>query len=210
MTGTQLLAYTRFLIQETSATFWTDANLLISLNAALREWTAIIQKSDNKYYLKSAALALLAGANTAALPSDCTGIVYYVQDNANDYRPMRWVPFNTIQHNLTDDPSGICLAGGYVYFNAKPSSAKSYTIFYFRTPTAIAAGSTEIDFPVLHHELLAYEASYIAYIRDNHDPSILMPRRKQAMDSFMTALDENIEGVPKFSRGSINANFDSY
>lgn len=199
MTGTQLYNFVKFLLTETTASFFDSTRMGEVLNYSLYKWAMRVQNSSNNFYLQSGSLTLTAAANYVALPSDCTGRVYYILDNALSYQPLKKILFNRINFDTTynADPDSFCLANGKVYFNYRPAAAKTYTIYYMRTPTTIATnGSTEIDFPPMHHDLIGYEAAVIASLRDNKDISQLMALKKEAEASLLDSLGDQVIGLP--------------
>lgn len=196
MTGNEIIAFTRFLIQETTAAFWTDPNILVCLNNSLKKYANRVNGSPNYYYLKSDSLSLTASTQYVALPSDFSGKAYYVTDDGNSDKPLKKIPFNQVDPNNTNDPESVCLVGSNIYFNSKPTTNKTYTLWYMGTPTAITANDTAIDFPVMHHALVAYDAAIPARIRGKEDYQDLAMERKILEDSFIDSLESNIEGIP--------------
>lgn len=209
MTGANLLIFTRYLLQEKDEAFWLTTNLLLSLNAALYKWAALLNKSSNNYYLKSASLSLTASTNYVAVPNDFAGTCYIVEDNGNGYKPLGKVPFSEIDPSASGNPKNICLTKAYVWFDSKPLSARTYTIQYPGKPTAIANDTTEVDFPTFHHALLAYEAAIIGRIRDKtSDITFLLQERDKLAATFIEELGDNITGISTLVRDTwpIDAN----
>lgn len=194
MTGTEILADTRALIQEASAKYFTDAQLYIFLNNALKKWVAVINKSNNMYYFDTATITHEVASRTISLPSDATGTIFGIE--ASDGSGIYFKPFNEFYQADEGEASWYSLMGMTLFLNTLASIEKDYTLYHMKLPTAIATGDTVVDFPILHHELLSYEAAIKASIRRKDEHSDLIREREMLIRNLKEDLGNQVVGEP--------------
>ena len=195
MTGTEILAHTRALIQEKSAKYFLDTQLLIFLNNAVKKWAAKMNTSNNMYYFDTDTITHTVGTRTISLPADATGTIFGIE--ASDGSGLYEKPFNEFYKADEGQATWFALVGMNLYLDTLATIEKTYTLYHFRKPTGInVEQGTEVDFPVMHHELIGYEAAIVASIRRKDEHSDLIREREMLIRSFNESLGDQVMGAP--------------
>jgi len=150
VTGADLIAKCR-LYGEIDDDYWTDANVLTSINDATKElWDRILAAPGGKAFLLevSSDLAVTSGTATVSLPSDCGVEVDQVEVKYDDgYRPLR--AFNMSERSdetvvTQSDKLGTQyrIVGSTILLSPTPTWSGYLRIWYVKVPTTITSGTS--------------------------------------------------------------------
>jgi hypothetical protein len=177
MTGSELLAFTRGLIHEAVPDFWSDATLMVNLNAAQKRIVLKMQKAADKVFYTSCTIPTVVGTQKYQLPNGilytaapkCTGKIDLLID-ATTYRIRKgdWRKFHEVDPGLPDRKVVI---GNYIYLKPTPNTIQNLTLWYWYFPTAIVNTAAEIDFLEGFEPLIALEAARTSLVKDEADLS---------------------------------------
>jgi len=204
MTGQEAIDYVRFLVQEAAAHEFSDENIIRALNSSLYKYasSAIIMAAE--MYYSSTTITLSSGTRTASLPSDCNGHIDFMEYDSviitHKLLSQQETPAN-------GNPNFFDIKGNTIYFDKKPTSDISITIYYYQLPTEITSSNLtdEIDFPTAHHYLLCFEAAILLGIRDKMDVSDLRQERDRLFANFKDLMgwrihSESNQGVDYYGK----------
>jgi len=176
MTGNEIISGLRFLIQEDTAGFFGATEVSNVLNLKLKKWANYLRGTN--FFMNTTTITIASGERTEALPSDCDGHVYCIQDESSGdvFFPVRF-----IRHDPTDTgtPRWFDVMDNTIYFDRDATSELSLTLYYYRNPTAIAATDVEIDFPPSCQEIILFDAAIMCKIRDGADIGDLVAERNE-------------------------------
>jgi len=175
MTGAEMLETLRFLIQEDTEDFFEDDKLLRIINLKMKMWASYLRKTN--WYVSSATITLAAGERTEALPAGCDGHVFCIQDETNG---DLFFSKKFVRHNPTDEgtPRWFDILNNTIYFDKKVTSASSYVLYYYRSPTTVADNTTEVDFPPTCQEIIVLDAAVLCKIRDGTELGDIVGERE--------------------------------
>ena len=162
MTGAQILVDVRAKLIETTAVFWTDAELYGHMNTAIKDlWRAISNQHQDYFWARSATVALAAdGTSLTSVPNDCTIVLGLEPADRDTYPHINFFPrrythpdFSAARAISAVDPTTwgkyfYALTGKGAPGGAGPtisvaprvSSALTLALIYVPTATTIAAG----------------------------------------------------------------------
>lgn len=106
MNAIEMLELIRDNINESTASFWTDINLMRRLNIAQRKWGVIISMTPGQWLVKSASVTPVASVIT--LPADCAKPIY-LEETVSGY-PIDWL--SSVTHRRVSRSVGTSLAPG--------------------------------------------------------------------------------------------------
>ena len=163
-----------------------------------------MQRAAERVFYGSCTIPLVAGTSSYKLPDGtlysgakrCTGKVdFFFKDGS---RPIQKADFRGFYDNTeVGPPNRYALAGEYLHVRPIPVSNENWTLMYPYFPTAIAAGSTEIDFLEGFEPMIALEAARMSMIKDEADLSDLRVELQQYWIDFReTFCGNRIEGEP--------------
>lgn len=195
------------------AAFWTTIERCRSINAAYFSLYGLAVKlSDGQAPTsKSAALAVVSGTATVAIPTDCHRItaIYYKESETQSY-PWRAIsPTDQHKWRRSLDRSSKTLAyylqGANILMVPTPSwsEATKVRIEYVPVPTGLDAANDVPSFPLAHRELIALDA--YALLKEKEQEPIgdkILMRRKELMKLFeedMSRQEQNSRVLSGFS-----------
>lgn len=178
MTSALMLARLRTLLDEASASFWTDAEIYSALSDGQREVVDILFAKGRKHNLLKPLLKTATGSDTTSsgitLPTDfkefinasyttlttedqipCNVVDYdeiFLRDKDNTYlTPIRATPVVYLKAT-----TGLRL----IYFEPT-SSHCDYSIVYLKQPTEIDVSTQPILSPETHESIIMYAYSFL-------------------------------------------------
>ena len=210
MTGDELIAFTRQLIHESNPDFWTPINLLASLVSAQKRLAMKMQRAAERVFYGSCVIPTVIGQKPYALPNGtlysaakkCMGKIDLLQ--YSNEPPLRKADIRTFYDTATGTPRYIAIAGDYFYLHPTPNLVMSFTCWYPYFPTAIAAGSSAIDFIDGFEPMIALEAARMSMLKEEADVSDLRYELASYWQDFKeTYCGNRIEGEPDIPLSSI-------
>lgn len=192
MTSVQMLSRVRDLLDENSASFWSDANIYVYLSEAQRQLTNIALKlyqakrdimpntpiPDVLRPLITVVVNLAfgsTGTSTVALPSDYLSDIHVeYDDNASSPIPAfrvgenqnRYFNQNNSFLKSTQAQYTYWVDGANLNFGTAVSGTGAYRLTYLKQPTEINATPTNPILPSYTHEALCQYAVAEGYKRD--------------------------------------------
>lgn len=167
MTGTELLAFVRSLIHESEAKFWTDDELIMYLNVALRFYSTKLANGNADWYHKTSTLNFATGSNSVAAPADYNGHLDFMSHNDAIVTPIE---YDQLFDGTVGSPTNFCIRHNTVYVYPTPNTSYTLSIAYWYKPTPITSAtlSSVVDFPDALAPLLGYEAALMAVLKDEN------------------------------------------
>lgn len=183
-----LIASVRRHLNETTASFWTDAELLQYLQEGAADlWKALVGVNEDHFLTLSSSASLPANVNTlSSVPSDCFRIKTIEPTTLSSYvntffRPADWGSPEFLRARSLDacDPQGqvfyydLIGAGApagtvSIYVAPKSSSTVGLTLSYVQTIGTLTTGSNNPIPGESDHALIAWTVAY-ARSRERED-----------------------------------------
>jgi hypothetical protein len=168
MTPSDVLSRVRDQLAETTAAFWTNAELYRYMADGEREVNLMVS-----YNIVVTAATTTTGTSGYALPSSCLSVMRLTYDGV----PLRKTDRNLRDRDALDMPSygGTLQSGspthfyeftGYAYLWPTPDAAKTINYFFLKDPTEVASGTTAFTIPANYHNCLQDYVLYRAYLKD--------------------------------------------
>lgn len=107
MNSIEQLELLRDNVNEATASFWSDVNLVRRLNMSQRKWALKVAQSPGQWLIKSASVT--PSASVITLPSDCSKPVYLEETSSG--RPINWL--HSVTHRRVSRGVGTSLEVGY-------------------------------------------------------------------------------------------------
>lgn len=199
----QMRTRVRYMLNETTASFWTDAMLNQWINDACDDLAR-----DTETLLKVTSPALVSAANTQdiAAPTDLLRIhrivhKYNSETQQNALHPMDLSAMDSVWGSRSDmqgRPCYFALWGTNPSVTIKlfpvPTAAGTLTVYYYRRPVAASADGDSVDVAGGWEELVENYCEYRAKRRDQ-DPSwqeakALYDEKKSSMISHTRRLTD--------------------
>jgi hypothetical protein len=177
MSGNQLLALARGYIHEAVPDFWSDAQLLIHLNASMKRIVLKMQRAADNVFYTSCPIPTAVGIQRYLLPNGvlytaapkCTGKIDLLIDaDGNRITKGDW---RTFQETDPGSPETKVIIGNYVYLKPTPDTIQNLVLWYWYFPAAIVDSAAELDFLEGFEPLIALDAVRAALIKDEADLS---------------------------------------
>jgi len=107
MNAIEQLELLRDQVNEATASFWSDVNLVRRLNMAQRKWAIIVAMSPGQWLVKSASVT--PSASVITLPTDCSKPIYLEETSSG--KPISWLA--GVGHRRVSRSVGTSLDVGY-------------------------------------------------------------------------------------------------
>jgi hypothetical protein len=102
VTGAELLAATRRKLLETSAVFWTDAEIYEQISAGVKDlWRAIANQHQDYFWAQDATISFAADATTITAPASCTIVLGLEPADPASYPSMHFFPTRYTDPKMT-------------------------------------------------------------------------------------------------------------
>lgn len=180
---------------------WTDTMLTRWINLGLRDVArraeVVLDRDD---------IAAVSGTQEYSLPSDLLRIyrVEYTRTGDNQIYPLEFKDFNNLDgvwwtsQSITEGTPAYFTTWGMsptaklkVY--PTPSSAGSFKVFYYRTPTTLVADGDIAEIPEGWADIVVNYCEYVALRRDAD------PRWQEAKALYEQSLDDMMETTRRLS-----------
>lgn len=171
MTPADLITTVRDQVYESSASFWTDAELYRYATQAEQEIADLVECSE----ATDATTSTVSGTQEYAKPTDCE----YIKRVTWDGMPLKRIDFrdkdtvSNVGYGTTTDTSGqpeyYYEWGANVGVFPVPTTAKTLKFWYVSKPAALSAASTAFTVPNLFHSALVDYVLYRMYAKDQDD-----------------------------------------
>ena len=163
MTRSEVRTFVRKIIDEPFATgTWSNAMLNAHIDAAYEFLVNKVRNANSKHYYSTSTITTVATTRNYDLPTDCIASNIFDLTDSDGYS---LVADDIRNFNTTDTGTEAVyydVVNNDVYLDPVPSSVKTYTLSYFRVPTALSADTTELDFPTGFHRIVSYKAAILA------------------------------------------------
>lgn len=173
-----LLADVRSRLDESTARFWTDAELIRWINEGLR----VVARRTETLEDAETTLQSIAGGAKYALPAACQRVhrVEFAPSSASIVYPMELKSYyemdelwGTQQLISRSYPSYAVFWGAppniIMQVYPVPSQMGTFNIFYYRLPKALAGASDVADISEGWHDLVVLYCEYVALRKDRDD-----------------------------------------
>lgn len=168
MIPSDVLSRVRDQLAETTAAFWTDAEIYRYITDAEREINLTVECN-----IATTAHTTTTGTSGYTLPADCLSVYRLTYDG---------VPLRRLDRNKRDidgldmpgyggtgqsgDSTHYYEVGGYVYLWPNPSRAVTIDYQFLKQPSAVTTSSTAFTVPANFHTPIQDYALYRAYLKD--------------------------------------------
>ena len=170
MTPLQILDSIRDQVYETSANFWSDAEIYRYMWQAECEIAGLIECNE----LKNVSVSTVASQQEYTLPAGVLDITRVLYGNKPlkkvSKREKDFYDFNTVTStDYNGEPDSFYEYGSLIGLYPVPTAIQVITLYYNGQPTEIAAASTTFSIPELfHHYLIDYCLSRM-YAKDQDE-----------------------------------------
>lgn len=178
MTPTENLAYTRFLLKESTASFWGDTELYIYMTEAEQEVFNLIMEEDEGYFqTTNETIDYEANTQEYDLPSDCIKVVLVERTDVDPDKTLS--PIN-MQDKLRYEPitDATALEEGWEYYyingtkigivpTPNESKTDNLKIYYIARADDVDSSSSAFTVPNDYgaHQLIAVKTAIIAKLK---------------------------------------------
>ena len=161
------------------------------IDAAYEHLCNKVRGANNKYYYSTGTITTAASTRNYDLPSDCVASNILsltnsdgqnlVADDIRNFNSTETGPNASFYDVLNED----------IYLDPVPTAVKSYTLEYFRTPTALAADATELDFPNGFERIVSYKAAILGKKSLDGIYEDIEAEYRELYDSMIEAVKQN-------------------
>lgn len=179
-------------LDESTATFWTDAQLNRWINDGMREVARLTETLQT-----TSDIAVTASDGTYTAPTDALRIyrAEFKPTGQSNVYPLEYRDFNTMdevwwssQTTTTGTPALFTMWGFVpsltIQLYPVPSVAGTLKVFYYKLPTAVSADNDTIECPAGWEDLIVDYAEYNALRKDRD------PRWQEAKGLFEQHVDQ--------------------
>ena len=195
MTPATSLARVRYLIKESTASFWTDAELYTYISDAEQEVFNLIMEEDEGYFqTTNATIDYVNGTQEYDLPTDCVKVVLVER---TDVEPDKTLHPIRMQDKLQYEPANQTSATDedyeYYYISGTKigivpipdeNATNNLKIYYIARPTAVTSSSTAFtvsdDYGA--HSLISVKAAIIAKLKGD-EPTGDLERKEMKLEA---------------------------
>ena len=210
MTLSDLLADVRSRIDESAASFWTDAELKRWMNQRYRQIAMAVRDAHEDFFQTTTTVNLVNGTQEYTLPTDHVAIrrVEVSFDGTNWYRarPIRQgeIPLqnqSTVLQGTTTDPR-YYLAGLKIGIAPIPTAASTngLKIWYIQDVTDLSADGDAPSLPTVLHPLISKFAAGDALKKDEEDArgKALVEEAETELRRLVAQIKPRIEDEPRY------------
>lgn len=173
MTLTQMITYLRDLLDDPAGTYFTDTNLTLRLNLALKELQKRLISANQQWYMTCATAPMVISQNVYALPSDFLQIIrfdYITQGSGSTASTQKLQEITPNQTDLINSVQGqpyfYILQKDSVQLVPTPQSVMTMHLYYSYLVADMVNGSDVPDAPSQFHEYLPILTARDCYIKD--------------------------------------------
>ena len=195
MTPANALTYIRYILKETTASFWTDVELYAYMSEAEQEVFNLIMEEDEGYFQTTdATIDYVNGTQEYNLPTDCVKVVLVER---TDVDPVKTLHPIRIQDKLQYEPVNRTYATDtdyeYYYLSGTkigivPTPDENETnnlkIYHIPNPTDVSSGSSAFTVPDGYgaHQLICVKTAIIAKSKGD-EPLADLERREARLEA---------------------------
>lgn len=224
MTTAQSLAYVRYLLKESSADFWADAELYIYLTEAEREVFNLIMEEDEGYFqTTNATIDYVSGTQEYDMSGFDPVPIKIVLVERTDTDPDQILHPINMQDKLKYEPATASDASvaDYEYYyltgtkiGIVPKPTESHTdnlkVYYIGEPAAVASGSSAFTVQSAYgaHQLICVKAAIIAKQKGD-EPTQDLERKELKLEARLkTSLQSRQTQEPRYVNYQRDAGYD--
>ncbi len=211
MTPTSALAFTRYLLKESTASFWADAELYIYLTEAEQEVMDLILEEDEGYFqTTNETIDYASGTQEYDLPADCVKVVLVERTDLDPVKTLH--PIN-MQDKLKYEPAlatgisdedweGYYLNGEKIGIVPTPdeSQTDNLKIYYIKENPDVASGSAAFTVPNRYsaHQLVCVKGAILAKLKGDEPIGDLERREARLEAKLKTSLVSRQTQEPRY------------
>jgi hypothetical protein len=173
MTLTDLQNYCADLLDDPNFGYFTQTNLTMRLNLALRELQKRLISANEQWYMTCSTASTVVNQQVYALPSDFIQVIrldYITQGSGTTATTQKLMPITPNQVDLITDVSGdpqfYVLQKNSIALYPTPNAVKTLHLYYSYYVADMVNGSDTPDAPAQFHEYIAVIAARDCYIKD--------------------------------------------
>jgi hypothetical protein len=171
-TLTEILDYTRSMLDESSAIFWTDAELTRYINFEYKALVSEIHATHSGRYETSVTVNTIANNRFASIASNNSGVVLGVLDTGLD-RILEPVDRRLFMANsgvtIVGRPSQFDVVGNSLWLYPCPDAVYPLEVRYIYFPADLASAGDQVDFPLGYEDVIALGVVRKALMKDKQD-----------------------------------------
>jgi hypothetical protein len=191
MTLENVTAFVRSLLGETSARYWTDAEITLYIQMAKSKVQAQFFPLLWDQFKSGADFGMTAGTSLYNYPTDATKIVALeVKADGKILRKIGEDEFHRYADATAGDPTAWTLVGGQIRLFPVPSTTDADYLYcwYMKNLTITATTPAVTDFPDVCKSLIAIEAVILGRGKDNAITADILELRKIYEQNVMVEL----------------------
>lgn len=178
MTPAQALTRVRYLIKESTASFWADAELYNYMSDAEQEVFNLIMEEDEGFFqTTNSTIDYVDGTQEYALPSDCVKVVLVERTDVDPDKTLHPI---RMQDKLQYEPASGAFTtdGDYEYYyisgtnigivpTPDENATNNLKIYYIASPAVVSSGSSAFTVPDAYgaHRLICIKTAITAKLK---------------------------------------------
>ena len=160
--------YTRFLLDDKSATLIADSDLNVLLNVGIDKVFGEIRKLKEDYFIKVGSLSTANNTRDYAFSlvgADVDKVRMIEKNSSPSYSKLRRIDWmkHKFEFSTTAEPDNFYIINGKIYTLPVPNAVYAYNVYYEQTITYPTADATAIPLiPVRYHDMIGIYAALVA------------------------------------------------